>query len=227
MTPDIILLEAADPADLPAGEFSDWLGDMVRAIRGEQESVVACGECNACCRSSYFIEVKPTDLSARQRIPAALLFDAPGAPAGFQLLGYDESGRCPMLEPAGCRIYADRPLTCRTYDCRIFAATGIGEAAASRSDVTARAMRWQFSYRDQESAERHRSLLLGARLLVDLQAQEVELPRTATQLAMLAVQLHEQFHRLAALLERQQDAAATREVRLQVLAAVREILPPR
>ena len=118
MTPNLILLEPAEDADLAAGEFTDWLENMCRALAGRGESDVPCGDCDACCRSSYFIAVTPEDEAARRRIPAALLFDAPGAPPGHQLLGYDEAGRCPMLKSTGCDVYADRPGTCRTYDCR-------------------------------------------------------------------------------------------------------------
>ena len=111
MTSNSILLETAQDADLPAGEFSNWLNIMSRALEGNGESDVPCGDCDACCRASYFIEVKPEDEAARQRIPAVLLFDAPGAPTGYQLLGYDQKGRCPMLESTGCTLYADRPQT--------------------------------------------------------------------------------------------------------------------
>jgi Fe-S-cluster containining protein len=227
MTPDLILLEQADDADLPAGEFSDWLTGMARALDGRGESDVPCGDCDACCRSGYFIELKPTDDAARRRIPAVLLFDAPGAPRGYQVLGHDEAGRCPMLEAAGCAIYADRPLTCRTYDCRIFAATGIAEAAAEKSAVTARARRWRFSYRDDESRALHQSLRLGTGVLRALQQGEgaSDLPRTITQLALLAVQLHEHFHALAALLNRD-DESVKATVRAQVLDAARGMIRP-
>ena len=51
MTPELILLEPADDADLPAGEFSDWLSGMFRAIQGDREgeggSDVPCGDCDA------------------------------------------------------------------------------------------------------------------------------------------------------------------------------------
>ena len=225
MTPEIILLDRAADADLPAGEFSDWLGDMVRAIRGEQSSDVACGDCNACCRASYFIEVKPADDQARQRIPATLLFDAPGAPVGFQVLGYDESGCCPMLADGACSIYADRPVTCRTYDCRIFAATGIAEAAAGKADVTARARRWRFSYRERESEQRHRALQRGARLLLDVQqGGERLLPATATQLAMLAVQLNERFYAEAHLLTPQADEQERTACVARILDDVRGLI---
>jgi Fe-S-cluster containining protein len=224
MGSDFLLLDTALDADLPAGEFTEWLTAMVRAIRAAQPSDVPCGDCNACCRSSYFIEVKPNDAQARQRIPAALLFDAPGAPAGYQLLGYDESGRCPMLETSGCSIYADRPLTCRTYDCRIFAATGIAEAAAEKADVTARARRWRFSYQDAESEQRHQSLRLGARLLLELRQQDEarRLPRNATQMAMLAVQLQEHFHGERRLLTT--DAQEKTLVKRKVRQAINELM---
>ena len=227
MAPDVLLLDPARDADLPAGEFTDWLTGMIRAMRGAQQSNVPCGDCNACCRSSYFIEVKPTDTQARQRIPVALLFDAPGAPAGHQLLGYDDSGRCPMLEASGCSLYADRPLTCRTYDCRIFAATGIAEAAAEKADVTARAGRWRFSYRDAESEHRHQTLRLGARLLLELREQDEAqlLPRNATQLAMLAVQLHEHFHaEQRRLLTEQTDAREKAVLKREIVEAIGELI---
>jgi Fe-S-cluster containining protein len=191
---DVILLTRDATADLPAGEFTAWLENMDRAMRGESDSDVPCGDCNACCRSSYFIELKPADSDARDRIPAALRFDAPGAPAGYQLLGYDERGRCPMLESGGCTIYPHRPATCRTYDCRIFAATGLAEPGPEKADVTARAARWQFEYADGESRGKHETLALGARLLLDMSREsESILPRTATQLAMLAIRLQPVF----------------------------------
>ncbi len=226
MTPDLILLEQDEDADLPAGEFSGWLAAMAQAIEGDGESDVPCGDCDACCRSSYFIEVKPADDAARRRIPAALLFDAPGAPAGYQVLGYDEAGRCPMLRASGCSVYPDRPRTCRTYDCRIFAATGIAESNPEKAAVTARARRWRFRYRDGESRELHRLLTLGARVLVDLR-NEVGgegLPRTATQLAMLAVKLHGLFRSQALLLNQLDDEEARKAVGAVVLEAARSLI---
>ncbi len=226
MTPDLILLEQDEGADLPAGEFSDWLTAMARALAGDGDSDVPCGDCDACCRSGYFIEVKPTDTAARRLIPAALLFDAPAAPAGYQVLGYDQAGRCPMLQESGCRIYADRPGTCRTYDCRIFAATGIAEAAPAKADVTARARRWQFSYRNDKSRSSHRLLKLGTRVLVDLQQGEgaSTLPRSATQIAMLAVQLHDCFQARAALLDRWRDETDRGELAADVLQAAGDLM---
>ena len=225
MRSDLILLEQDETADLPAGEFSDWLAGMDSAIRGEQASDVACGDCDACCRSSYFIELKPSDRQARARIPTSLIFAAPGAPPGHQLLGYDQNGRCPMLGAAGCSIYQDRPLTCRTYDCRIFTATGIAEADRSKAEVTARARRWRFSYRDDNSRESHRLLRLGTSVLVELQRGEGAsvLPRTATQLALLAVRLNRVFHDLLPLLS-QRETGEQSALHQRILEAARSLV---
>jgi Fe-S-cluster containining protein len=117
----------AEP-DLPAGDFSAWLADVQGAIRGERGSEVPCGGCTACCTSSQFVHIGPDETGTFAAIPRKLLFPAPGAPPGHVLLGYDERGHCPMLVDGACSIYADRPRTCRTYDCRVFPAAGIDAA---------------------------------------------------------------------------------------------------
>jgi hypothetical protein len=80
---------------------------------------------------------------ALAHVPRELLFAAPGMPSGHVLLPYDDRGRCPQLDEGGrCIIYDHRPLTCRTYDCRVFAAAGID---ADREPITRRARRWRFA----------------------------------------------------------------------------------
>jgi Fe-S-cluster containining protein len=197
MKPDVVLLVQDEAPDLDAGEFTRWLTGMDAAIRGRAESGVPCGDCNACCRSRYFIEIKPSDAAARRRIPAALIFDAPGAPAGYQVLGYDGEGRCPMLKGGVCSIYEDRPATCRTYDCRMFAATGIAEPGADKADVTARAARWRFHYHSAEGIDQHRLLQAGTRALLRMVADDaITGPASASQLAMLAIRLFPVFTEL-------------------------------
>ena len=117
--------DMTEQQDLPAGRFSSWLR-RTRSAQLEENGVdVPCGECNACCKSSYFIHIRPEETQTLSRIPGELLFAAPGLPEGNVLLGYDENGHCPMLIDEKCSIYEHRPLTCRTYDCRIFPAAGI------------------------------------------------------------------------------------------------------
>lgn len=216
MNPDVVPLAAAVDPDLPAGDFSQWLLTMDRAIQGGGESDVPCGDCNACCRSEYFIEIKPADDAARKRIPVELLFDAPGAPPGYQVLGYDQAGSCPLLKEATCSIYSDRPATCRTYDCRVFAATGIAEPGAEKAAVMARAARWRFDYEDDSAHLAQAALARGGCYLVEHFADFGDLlPGNATQLAMLCVRLHPVFVRLG---EKMATDDVLEEVRQAVLA---------
>jgi len=131
--------------DAEAGDFSSWLAGMIAAIGGEQASDVPCGACTACCTGSQFVHIAPDETDTLAHIPPALLFPAPRMPRGHVLLGYDERGHCPMLADGRCSIYEHRPRTCRTYDCRVFPAAGIGPD--DRAGLIARrARRWRFSY---------------------------------------------------------------------------------
>ncbi len=184
-----------DGDTLPAGTITVWLGEIRRAIDGDGESDVPCGECTACCEASQFIHVGPDEVDALAHIPKALLFPAPGLPKGHRLMGYDEHGRCPMLVDGRCTIYAHRPRTCRTYDCRVFAAADVVDTDPSKSRIVARARRWRFDEPLQDDVVRHGAVRAAARFLED-NADALPLrvaPVTATQRAVLAVELHETF----------------------------------
>jgi hypothetical protein len=133
-----------DPTDaLDAGDFGAWLVAMRRALRHAADADVPCGDCCACCSTSHFVHVGPEERETLARVSRELLYPAPGMPSGHVLLPYDTRGRCPLLDEGGrCTIYAHRPLTCRTYDCRVFAAAGLD---ADREPITRRARRWRFS----------------------------------------------------------------------------------
>ena len=148
--------------DLPAGGFSSWLRRAWSALVDESGADVPCGGCSACCTSSHFIHIRPEEAQTLARIPRELLFAAPGQPKGTMLLGYDEQGRCPMLTGDGCSIYEHRPLTCRTYDCRVFAAAGI---AADRAQITQRARRWKFTYPTGDDRAQHAAVQAAARFV--------------------------------------------------------------
>lgn len=139
---------ASDPDSyLPAGDFASWLADIEAAVGGDRDATVPCGGCTACCESFQFVHVEPDEEDARAHIPAGLLFPAPARPDGHLVMGYDERGRCPMLRPEGCSIYEHRPRACRTYDCRVFAATGIDVSTSARSGrIAERVVRWRFGY---------------------------------------------------------------------------------
>lgn len=178
-------------APVPAGSFTVWLGTIGPALRGEGESDVPCGTCTGCCTSSQFVLVTPDDTAARSVIPAELLFPAPFLP-GSHLLPYDERGRCPMLGERGCTIYAERPMTCRTYDCRVFPAAGV---QADKPAVAERADRWEFDHPSAVDVTAHDAVRAAGRWLAahdELLPEEVRPPHP-TALAVLAVQVHEVF----------------------------------
>ena len=132
-----------DGADLPAGDFGTWLADTRAARRGERDAAVPCHGCVACCTSSQFVHIGPEEHDTLAHVPAELLVPAPGLPPGHVVLGYDERGHCPMLVDGQCSIYDHRPKTCRTYDCRVFAATGI---EPDKPLIAERVRRWRFAF---------------------------------------------------------------------------------
>lgn len=140
---------------LDAGEFTAWLHDMRAALRGERGADVPCDGCSACCTSSQFVHIAPDERDTLAHVPRELLFAAPGLPSGHVVLGYDERGHCPMLVDGRCSIYAHRPRTCRTYDCRVFAATGV---ECDKPSVAQRVARWCFTFADGEARAEYDAL---------------------------------------------------------------------
>jgi hypothetical protein len=195
MSGDDDLDRGAPGEALPAGRFTVWLGEITRAIRGEGTSDVPCGSCTACCEASQFVHVGPDEADALAHIPAALLFPAPGLPKGHRLMGYDEQGRCPMLVEGRCSIYEHRPRTCRTYDCRIFAAADVLDDDPTKARVAERARRWVFDEPLADDVARHGAVRAAATFLAEhadrLPADLA--PVTATQRAVLAVEVHGVF----------------------------------
>ena len=184
---------------VPAGEFSEWLRGTEVSLQSLTDGAhVSCGACRGCCRSSMFIRIAPEETRTLERIPAAILFPAPGLPAGHVLMGYDEHGRCPMLVDNTCSIYADRPQTCRDYDCRIFAATGVPVDEATQREIAARVSAWVFEYHDDRGRDEHRILRETAAFLRakrDL-FPPGRLPAYPVQLAALAVRVYRLFSAL-------------------------------
>jgi Fe-S-cluster containining protein len=184
----------SDDRELTAGDFSSWIDEMQTAIRDEGDSDVPCNGCTACCRSSQFVHIGPDESDTLARIPASLLFPAPGRPRGHVVLGYDERGHCPMLVDDACSIYADRPKACRTYDCRVFAASGL-DAGTDKVEITRRARRWEFSFSDEDARIEHEAIRATASFLdvhIDL-LRDAGIPANQTEIAVLAIALHDLF----------------------------------
>jgi hypothetical protein len=94
------------------------------------------------------VHIAPDEVETLTHVPTALRFPAPGLPAGHVVLGYDEHGHCPMLVDGSCSIYEHRPRTCRVYDCRVFAATGVDPGTAQPA-IAERVASWHFTVDDQ------------------------------------------------------------------------------
>lgn len=183
--------------EAPAGEFSQWLhftrtAQQVRNVGAD----VPCGQCNACCRSSMFIHIRPEETRSLKRIPKQLLFPVPGLPKGHLLMGYNDKGRCPMLVNDRCSIYEDRPQTCRDYDCRIFAATGIALDEQTQASIAAQVKAWRFAYPGQEDRREHEAVRATAAFLQQNAKlfPPQALPLNPVQLALTAIKVYTVFH---------------------------------
>ena len=181
--------------DLAAGDFSSWVVAMQGAIRGEHGAEVPCDGCTACCTSSQFIHIGPDETDTLSHIPAELLFPAPRLPRGHVVLGYDGRGHCPMLSDGRCSIYEHRPRTCRTYDCRIFPATGVEVDNGPKAQIARQARRWRFSFPTQADRDRQDAIRTAVSFLGQQESPEPgrEAAMGATQLAVRAIEIHDAF----------------------------------
>jgi len=213
---------------IAAGGFSAWLGATEDALRsGDGGADVPCGTCRGCCRASMFIHIKPEETRTLKRIPRGLKFPAPGLPKGHVLLGYNERGECPMLVGNECSIYEDRPQTCRDYDCRIFAATGIAVDEKIQAEVARRVREWVFTYVDQESHEKHALVKEAAAFLTQNRNlfPQGSLPGYPVQLAALAVRVYGVLAELRGETGAGRTDAEIAQAILQVLKRDRSLLP--
>lgn len=210
-----------NPISVPAGCFSSWLRRTRHALANEKEAVVPCGDCKACCISSYFIHIRPEETKTRSRIDKKLLFPAPGQPKGNMLLGYFENGYCPMMIDDRCSIYEDRPLTCRTYDCRIFTAAGIEAGDEDKALINQRALSWKFSYPTQRDRNQHSAVQAAAMFLrnhSDCFPAGV-VPNNPSQLAILAIKVYDVFLKINEEISRTGYSPQNLEVAQVIMAA--------
>src|SRR5262245_23941941 len=95
-----------------------------------------------------------------------------------------------MLVDGRCSIYAHRPLTCRTYDCRVLAAAEVTIDDPHHAAIAARVARWRFAHPTADDQTRHDATrAAAAHLRVALDPP----PVNATELAVLAVDVHHVF----------------------------------
>jgi uncharacterized protein len=183
------------PGDsIDAGRFGAWLDAFLTARDSSSGTQVPCGGCTACCRARQFVHVEAEEAETLARIPAELLFPAPGHGDGTRVMGYDASGACPMLQEGRCTIYAHRPRACRSYDCRVYAAAGIVPREPGQQEIAARALRWRFGERDQRDQSRRAAAAAAAEFLRQHAEQfpELRIGRDI-DVALHAIDVHELF----------------------------------
>jgi len=142
-----------------------------------------------------FIHIKPSEKKTIRRIPPELLFQAPWRPKGHLLLGYNEQGHCLMLVDNKCSIYDARPQSCRDYDCRVFAATGVAVDATRQPEIAKRVAAWVFEHESAESREEEARLKSAAAFLCqnrDLFPPE-SIPYNPSEIALLAIGIYRAF----------------------------------
>jgi len=140
------------------------------------------------------VHIGPDETDTLAQIPAKLLFPAPGLPRGHVLLGYDDRGHCPMLVDGRCSIYEQRPRTCRTYDCRVFPATAVS-ADDDKIFIVRQSRRWAFRFPTDTDRLEHEAVRAAATFLGE-RREELPArvrPANATQLAVLALEVHPVF----------------------------------
>ena len=171
-----------------------------------------------------FIHIKPEETQTIERIPRALLFPAPGLPEGHVLMGYSDKGHCPMLVDNECSIYEYRPQTCRDYDCRIFAATGVPVDPLTQAEIADRVKAWVFDYESDESRQEHRIVKEAAAFLQknrDLFPQG-SLPSYPVQLAALTIRVYRIFSDMTAKMHNGKPAAPDAVIAHAILVALSE-----
>lgn len=178
-----------------AGCFSLWLNELIGGFKGCNSVTVPCDDCVACCTSSYFIHIRPSDRQTLQHVPKEIVFPAPGLPEGHKVLGFDQNGHCPMFNNGKCTIYSYRPQTCRQYDCRIYPATGLSLRPEDRPRIARQAMRWRFDFCTKRDHEKFSAVQAAARFLIDQQAAFPKgfIPIDPTQQAVMAIRIHRFF----------------------------------
>lgn len=179
---------------LPAGNFSEWLRAMRKALAGEGGMDVACGDCVGCCTSSYYIKVRSKESRALAAIDPRHLDPEPTA-AGDRITGFDSNGHCHLFANGGCSIYADRPDTCRTYDCRVFAAVGMPAGGDDKAVINERVARWRFDYPSESDRREQGAVRAAADYLRQhpVRFPNGRVPSRPSDIAVLAVKTYRVF----------------------------------
>lgn len=131
---------ASNDDGIAAGTPTRIYRDAVQGIRGHTLDRVPCGSCVACCRSDFPV---PLTKEECRRFPSML--DEITGRRVLQRVGRD----CIMFdaEQNRCSVYADRPQTCRIYDCRQQYLAGMRNTGKGL-EINERVEQWRTEARD-------------------------------------------------------------------------------
>jgi len=144
-----------------AGPFGTWLTQFIASLRGDAGTDVPCGTCVGCCVSGYPVPIRPTD-ALDDVLPSEYVVPITST---SKMLVARADGTCPMLQSSRCSIYSRRPLTCRDYDCRVFAAAGIDAGGSGRDAINQRVRAWRFTYGSELEERQHEAIKATARFI--------------------------------------------------------------
>jgi len=180
---------------IAAGSFGSWLSRARACLRGNGGVEVPCGDCTGCCTSSYFIHIRPEESRTLAKVSARFLARAPGLPRGHMLMGFSQDGVCPMLKESKCAIYQQRPRSCRDYDCRIFAATGVDAGGEEKAAINQRVRAWRFTYESEADTRAHRAVRAAATFIQKQGAlfPGGRVPTAPSDIAVLAIKVYTVF----------------------------------
>jgi uncharacterized protein len=218
------LSENIDRTMYPAGNFSTWLRSIRKALTENRGMKVPCGECTACCRSSYFIHINAEEVQTLRGVPKDLLFQAPVRPQGHMVLGYDERGCCPLLVKNKCSIYRDRPATCRSFDCRILASSGLAWDGAPINLLFQKARRWKFNCPARSDSNLLSAVQDAAKFLAnhpDLFKDKFT-PWDGIQISVLAIKVYDVFLKTNASPNEMKKAAYESSITKEILKSYKK-----
>ncbi|HEX6636997.1 MAG TPA: hypothetical protein VF033_05020, partial [Steroidobacteraceae bacterium] len=93
-----------------------------------------------------------------------------------------------------CSIYPARPETCRTYDCRVFAAAQM-DAGPGRPVINQRVARWRFDFPADRDRVEQRAVAAAAAYLRQhpVRFSGGHVPSRPSEVAVLAIKAYEVF----------------------------------
>jgi len=145
--------------------FTLWLIKMRKALRDNSGIDVPCGNCIACCTSSYIIHVYPDEKETISAIPKNLIFEDPDSSSGIMTLKSNKNGHCLLMNNKKCLIYHKRSWICRIYDCRLLTAAGLKESV-DKKEINKQVDLWRFSYTDADDYKNHMAVQNAAAFII-------------------------------------------------------------